>query len=552
RVDAAAINSWLFNRDTVDKVLQHLMEHGHKVESGDRLAKTILFARNHEHARFVEERFDHHYPEHKGHFARVIDHYAKYPQSLIDDFSQKDKAPHVAISVDMLDTGIDVPEVANLVFFKPVYSKIKFWQMIGRGTRLCPDLFGPGQHKPDFRVFDFCFNFDFFQQNPDGIEPSAGAPLGARLFRSRVQLLTKVQRSPELDGKGEAEGALAHSLASALQGEVAAMHRDNFMVRMHLEAVDRFREPEAWTKLGDDDVEVLEREVAGLPSQLETDDIDSRRFDLLALQMQLALVESDHAAFETRRRKVVEIATLLEEKTAIPAVKAQLGYLAALQETAFWEGTGLAQLEDLRLRLRGLVPFLDRKKRTIVYTDFQDRVVSVRDGDVIVMPRMTSAQYEQKVRGYLDQHRDHLVIHKLRTNQPLTATDLDGLENALVEIGEGDGETLLHGLLARSESPSLAHFVRSLVGMDRAAAHAEFSAFLADRSLTTPQIRFVEMVIEQLTSRGVMAASALYEPPFTDLHAAGPDELFGGRENVIEGIFERLKKVQRGLEVKAG
>ena len=135
KVDASAINNWLFNTDTVDKVLQHLMEHGHKVEGGDRLAKTILFARNQAHAEFIEKRFNHHYPQQAGHFARIISHKATYAQSILDDFSQKDKAPHIAISVDMLDTGIDIPEVANLVFFKPVYSKIKFWQMIGSGTR---------------------------------------------------------------------------------------------------------------------------------------------------------------------------------------------------------------------------------------------------------------------------------------------------------------------------------------------------------------------------------------------------------------------------------
>ena len=166
------------------------------------LAKTIIFARNHAHATFIEERFNLHYPRYAGHFARIIDHYAAYPQSLLDDFAQKDKAPHIAISVDMLDTGIDVPEVANLVFFKPVYSRIKFWQMIGRGTRLCPDLFGPGHDKHDFRVFDFCFNFDFFREHPEGIEVSGDVPLRARLFRSRVQLLAVVQATPDLDCLG--------------------------------------------------------------------------------------------------------------------------------------------------------------------------------------------------------------------------------------------------------------------------------------------------------------------------------------------------------------
>ena len=481
RVNASAINNWLFNQDTVDKALRHLMEHGHKVEGGDRLAKTILFARNHEHAKFVEERFNHHYPQLAGHFARIIDHYAKYPQSLLDDFSQKDTAPYLAISVDMLDTGIDVPEVANLVFFKPVYSKIKFWQMIGRGTRLCPDLFGPDEDKQDFRVFDFCFNFDFFRENPDGIEAGGRVPLGTRLFRSRVQLLSHVHTTPALDP----DMKLVGSLTDELHGEVATMNRENFIVRMHLEAVNRFRERKAWEQLSDADVEVLRLEVAGLPNEIETDDIESRMFDLTALRMQLDLVEGNETVFESHRQLVVEIAMLLEEKSTIPAVKTQLGYLAAVQETDFWEGIALSGLEELRLRLRGIVPFLDKKKRKIVYTDFQDEVMGVREEPALYMLKMTGAQYEKKVNEYLRNHLDHLVIRRLRTNQPLTDADLKGLESTLVEIGEEDGATLFSGLLARSESPSLAHFVRSLVGLDRTAAQAAFSGFLGDRSLTT-------------------------------------------------------------------
>ena len=542
RVNASAINSWLFNKDTVDKVLQHVMEHGHKVEGGDRLAKTILFARNHEHAKFIEERFNHHYPHYKGHFARIIDHYAKYPQSLIDDFSQKDKAPHIAISVDMLDTGIDIPEVANLVFFKPVYSKIKFWQMIGRGTRLCPELFGPDDDKQDFRVFDFCFNFDFFRENPQGIEAGGTLPLGTRLFRSRLQLLTHVQRTPDLDP----DAALSEALTNELHGEVTAMNSENFIVKMHLEAVERYRERKAWEQLSDDDHERLQREIAGLPSEIDTDEIESRMFDLTVLRMQLALAEDNAEVYERLRQRMVEIAMLLEEKTTIPAVKAQLGYLASMQESEFWEGMNLDGLEDLRLRLRGLMPFLDKNKRKIVYTDFKDEVLNIREEEPVSMPKMTGAQYEKKVKSYLDSHRDQLVIHKLRTNQPLTAVDLEGLEAALVEIGEEDGEALLSGLLARSAAPSLAYFVRTLVGLDRSAAQAAFSEFLNDRSLSPPQIRFVEMVIDQLTARGVMDASALYDSPFSSIHGGGPDELFSGKENVIEGIFEKLEELKRG------
>ena len=548
RVNASAINSWLFNSDTVDKVLQHLMQHGHTVDGGDRLAKTIIFARNHEHAKFIEERFNRHYPQYAGHFARVIDHYATYPQSLIDDFSRKDKAPHIAISVDMLDTGIDVPEVANLVFFKPVYSRIKFWQMIGRGTRLCPDLFGPGEHKQDFRVFDFCFNFDFFRERPEGIESGGNVPLGARLFRSRVGLLTIVQVTPDLDP----EAALAGALTTELHREVAAMNRENFIVRMQLEAVERFQQRESWERLTPSDVETLQTKVAGLPTEIETDDIESRLFDLTALKMQLAFAEGDMGTFERLRQRVVEIAMLLEEKSTIPAVATQLAYLASVQENAFWEGIDLNSLEELRLRLRGLMPFLDRKTRKIVYTDFQDEITAVREGVADDLPKMTGTQYEKKVQEYLKNHLDHIVIRRLRTNQPLTATDLQGLEQTLVEIGEDDGRTLLTGLLARSDAPSLAHFVRSMVGMDRAAAQELFSEFLSNRSLTTPQIRFIEMVIDQLTARGVMEPSALYEAPFSSLHAGGPEALFAGKSNVIDGIFEKLEALHPEPVAEAG
>jgi type I restriction enzyme R subunit len=420
--------------------------------------------------------------------------------------------------------------------------------MIGRGTRLCPGLFGPDDDKQDFRVFDFCFNFDFFRENPEGINAGDSAPLGTRLFRARVQLLGHVQTSPELDP----DAALRNSLANGLHGEVAAMNRENFIVRMHLEAVERFEDRAAWQQLSENDREMLQRELAGLPSEIATDDIESRLFDLTALRMQLALVEGDHGAFETHRKRVVEIAMLLEEKGTIPAVAAQLEYIAAVQEIAFWEGIALAGLEELRLRLRGLIPFLDKKKRTIVYTDFKDEVLGVREEQAVHIPKMTGAQYAKKVNDYLRNHLNDMVIHRLRTNQPLTADDLKSLEKTLVEIGEDDGETLLSDLLARSEAPSLAHFVRSLVGMDRSAAQAAFSQFLNDRSLTAQQIRFVELVIDQLTARGVMDASALYEPPFSNLHAGGPDELFAGKENVINAVFQVFKSFEPQFHSLAG
>jgi type I restriction enzyme R subunit len=325
------------------------------------------------------------------------------------------------------------------------------------------------------------------------------------------------------------------------------MNPENFIVRMHLETVERFQQRDVWDKLSEADGEILQREVAGLPSQTETDEVESRMFDLTALRMQLALAEGDLEQYEHHRLRVVEIAMLLEEKSTVPAVRAQLGYLAAMQESGFWEGMDINGLEEMRLRLRDLMPLLDKKKRNIVYTDFKDEVMNVRDEEAIYMPKMTGTQYAKKVKDYLQSHVNDFVIHRLRTNQPLTELDLQGLESTLMQIGEEDGEQLLSGLLAKSESPSLAYFVRSLVGLDRTAVQSAFSAFLSDRSLTPPQIRFVGLVIDQLTTRGVMDASALYEPPFSHIHTGGPEELFAGNKKVIDGIFEQLKAVNASV-----
>ena len=375
RVNASAINSWLFNKDTVDKVLQHLMEHGHKVEGGDRLAKTIIFARNHEHAKFIEERFNHHYPHYRGHFARIIDHYAKYPQSLLDDFSQKDKAPHIAISVDMLDTGIDIPEVANLVFFKPVYSKIKFWQMIGRGTRLCPGSVRSGRRQAGL--------------------PRLRLLLQLRLLQGESRRYRGQWRRPAR----HAALPLPCAAAGPCSGDAGA--RPGYRARG---VTDR---PTPWGSGGDEPGELHRADAPGgsgaLPGCVKRGSNSAmptvRRCSVRSrgCRARSRRTTSSHgcsisrlcvcsspwrratpAVFEKHRQRVVEIAMLLEEKTTIPAVKAQLAYLAAVQESGFWEGIDLNGLEELRLRLRGLVPFLDKKKRKIVYTDFQDEVMGVR------------------------------------------------------------------------------------------------------------------------------------------------------------------------------
>ena len=246
KVEAPALNAWLFNEDTVDKVLAHLMTEGQKVAGGDRIGKTIIFAKNQAHAEFIVERFDANYPKFKGAFARTIHHGVTYAQSLIDDFSNPAKAPHIAVSVDMLDTGIDIPEIVNLVFFKQVHSKTKFWQMVGRGTRLRPNLFGPGKDKKSFFILDYCGNLEFFSLDPATAEGRLGATLSTKLFTTRLDLIAELDRDPSSGTTPEEAGQLRSETASLLHGVVASMNLDNFVVRPKRQYVEKYALPEAW------------------------------------------------------------------------------------------------------------------------------------------------------------------------------------------------------------------------------------------------------------------------------------------------------------------
>ena len=529
-VSADEVNKWLFNIDTVDKVLEVLMTKGQRVAGGDRLGKTIVFAKNNDHAAFIEQRFNANYPEFKGHFARVVTYKTEYAQSLIDDFSNKEKMPHIAISVDMLDTGIDVPEVVNLVFFKPVRSRPKFWQMLGRGTRLCADLFAPGEHKANFFVFDFCQNLEYFSQNPAGGEGATAESLTTRLFKARLNLIGEldkklklageVQEAPPAYGGHPTLAELREGTAALLHERVARMNVDNFVVRPQRQFVERYAKPEAWQSLDADDHEALAQRIAGLPSQLSDEDEEAKRFDMLVLRAQLSMLQA-RPDFATLRQKIQTIASKLEDEMAIPAIKAEALLIQAVASDEWWEDVTVPMLETARRRLRALVKLLPKGEKKVVYTDFEDEV---GDGTVIDLPQVTAglnmAKIKDKARAFLREHASHLALQRLRRNQALTPTDLDELEKMLRQAGATDP------LLVQAKSQGLGLFIRALVGLERDAAMQAFSELLQGGKATPEQIEFLELVIDELTQNGVMAPERLFESPFTDVSAQGPLGVF--------------------------
>ncbi len=566
------VNKFLFNEDTAEKMFAQLMSKddrgGIHVEGGDVIGKTIIFAANNDHAVFLEKMFNKNYPKWAGKLARVITFKETYAQSLIDEFSGdenkidefdlKNPTCRIAISVDMLDTGIDVPEVVNLVFFKVVRSKVKFTQMIGRGTRLCKDLFGPNDDKKTFKVFDYCQNFEYFDSNPEGIAVGVAKPVTQQVFEKRVLLSTLLnsrmnneefrEQHPE---DCERYSELNRYQLDMLHHIVSGMNLDNFIVRPKRRAIEPFLDREHWDNIDDAKFTELESQISVLPTEAEAFNSDeqlhhlSHRFDSLVLTMQLDLLEKGMIS-EMIRGRVVEFAEQLEAKSTIPAVQAQLQLIQDIQTQEFWQDIHLVTLEELRRKLRNLMFALDKDKKEMVYTNFEDEVQGVHNvTNVYKNPSVDLAQYRKKVELYIQDHQDQLTIQKLKRNKAITQADLDVLEGLLLEAsGMSDVETYREKIL--QEKP-LGTFIRQLVGLDMNAAKEAFSSFLDEEAYNAEQIQFVDQVIDYLVSNGILDMSQLFEPPFTDNHGESAYGFFG--EGTVVELFGVIRKVNANAVV---
>ena len=497
----------------------------------ERIGKTIIFAKNQAHADFIAECFNDNYPKRKGAFARVITFKTEYAQSLIDSFSNPAKLPQIAVSVDMLDTGIDIPEVVNLVFFKLVRSKAKFWQMLGRGTRLRPELFGPGKPKQFFYVFDYCQNLEYFNQNLPPVEVAVAESLSTRLFKARLELVGKLDAKAEnvadegdgYGGEPQTDRQLRHALVSRLREEVSSMNLDNFIVRPKRRWVEKYQASEPWHRLDRDAIGEMAGELSDLPSELPAEKEEAKRFDLLLLRLQLGRLVPE-PGYERLREKAQDLASILLEYGSIPTVREQMGLIEQVAGEEWWQDVTLPMLELARLRLRSLIGLIEKGKRRTVYTDFTDEISMGSEVELPGFALDNFARFRDKARAFLRSHLDHVAIQKLRRNRPLTATDLLELERMLLENGIGTIEELAQ---AKEEAHGLGLFVRSLVGLEREAVREALEGFVQGRTFTANQLEFISMLIEHLSEHGVIDAGRLYESPFIDLAPAGPEALFG-------------------------
>jgi type I restriction enzyme R subunit len=510
-INNTALNTWLFNTGTVDQVLGFLMQNGIKVAGGDRLGKTIIFARNHKHAMFIKERFDKQYPQLGGHFCKVIDNYEEYAHDILKQFSNKDGAPHIAVSVDMLDTGIDVPECVNLVFYKPIRSSAKFWQMIGRGTRLCKDLFGPAEDKENFIIFDFCENFEFFGKKPQGHDDKKGRSLTERLFQQRLKLVHLLQK------KGDA-GSLryAEELKVFMHDQVDRLKEESFLVRQHWRVVEKYRDQFRWNALSELEVKEIMDHLAALVYEKD-DDEQAKRFDQLCYNLEIDYLQKGSIG-QQWMDETITLAAALSKRGAIPMVAAKMSLIKEVQAAVYWQDPSIERFEHLRKELRHLIRFIEKDRGTIYFSTFSDQLTEDPGDPKPVIITTNLEGYKKRVTEYIQKNRNHITIHKLRTNQPITASEIQMLEKMLFE--QGDLGTHEQFIKAYGEQP-LGTFIRSIVGMDLTAANTAFSSFINNPSINASQIRFLNLIIQYLATNGVISSEKLFEPPFTEVNGNG-------------------------------
>ena len=497
------IFKYLFNIDTVDKVLMELMEKGLKVKSGEEIGKTIIFAMNHSHAELIVERFRTLYPEKEPDYCQLIDNYVNKAGELIRKFEQIDKYPQIAVSVDMLDTGVDVPSVLNLVFFKCVRSKIKFMQMIGRGTRLCPKVFGDADKK-EFYIFDWCGNFEYFSVNSDGANPVAVKSLTERLFALRLDIAAALQSAEHQER--EVDRCLHDELKVILHTQVNQLSRARIDVRAHLQTIEPYREQEAWACLSDLDVAELKGIAHLLPRPKENE--AAKKFDVLMLCQQLELVDSTVKA-DNSRASVIKIAQLLEKKATIPAVRERMETIKEVQTAGFWEHSTLNSLERVRKELRELVHVLaeSRDERRFVI-NIEDAISS----DAVAAPVTLKATYHDRVIDYLAKHTDNEVLRKIQNFEQLTTADVNELQRIFWEE-LGTRTEFDEATNGKKYNHNVAAFIRVIQGVDRQKALALYTRFIKDGNLTGEQEQYLKEILNYLSENGDLQMSDFMEYP---------------------------------------
>lgn len=548
-IDSSALNNWLFNKDTTLKTLEKIVEFGIKKRGGDELGKTILFAKSKKHAQFLKDMFLELDKElYSNDYVKVITNGEPKAEEFIERFcdEEKERMPQIVISVDMMDTGIDAPSCVNLVFYKPVKSYAKFWQMIGRGSRLRPDLFGPGEDKTHFLIFDLCGNFEFFSENPNGIDGSVQKSLTEQVFNLKLKLAEYLKEKSFSDKTELVQ--FRHELLDNLYHEVAALDKDRFDVRMKLSTVLEYGEGKrnTWDYLESRDIQNLTTVIAPLIRSSANESDLARFYDKMIYRLIIERLETpntdkfiDDCAAPIN--KLVIISKKLLRKTAIPEVKKLEAIVQKPLVESFWKTEGISHLEELRSNVRNLMKYLDFDDHRFVTTNFEDQVFVTGDG--MNEPTnwgdsgLTFINNTYRLEEIIRENANHLTINRIKNKQPISEAELNELEQ-LIQSKNFDRKKFEDEI---GEPLNLVQFIRNVIGLDNNKVDEAFAEFMNANLLNSVQIEFLNTIKLFLTENGKIDPTKLYDAPFKNYHALGIDGVFNEQQsNQIFNIIDDL------------
>ena len=515
RISSSALNNWVFNKDTIRQVLHILMTQGLKVDYGNKIGKTIIFAKNHRHAEEILKVFNKEY-SHLKDYAAVIDNQIKYAHKAIDDFSDPKKLPQIAISVDMLDTGIDVPEILNLVFFKKVMSKAKFWQMIGRGTRLCDEanVLSPSKsyferltndkerkdykEKQGFLIFDVCNVFPFFKENPDGREDKSDAvlSLNQKIYMEKVALLKSMQNNREK--LSENERTYLNDLKSSLIAEVRSLNVNYIGVQKNLKYVEKYSKTESWNKLNQQINLEIRKHIA--PNITGVIDLEaSRLFDLLCYKFSATKFQKSNTFSSTAKAIYVIAAYLLDNKLHISEVKAHKETLDYIVTNEFLTNTNIVKMDEIRLDIRELMRFIEKVVMDPIISDFDDRIDKTNDADDEPVDFTVDdfKSLKEKVESYIKKHDNDALVYQVMNFEKPTPNAIRGFKAEVMKFAKDENE---YEELFEEEA-KIPVFVRKITGISQNAEEL-FIQYESGKGFNERQLKYIMELLNYISQNG--------------------------------------------------
>lgn len=531
-ISGSELFTYLYNKDTCKRVIGELMQWGLRVDNGETMGKTIIFAYNHLHAQMIVDCFHELFPAYPANTCQLVDYSVSYGEDLVIKFGE-DPEFRIAVSVDMLDTGVDIPEVLNLVFFKKVRSKIKFMQMIGRGTRLCENIYGPGRNKSGFQIFDYCGNFEYFGEHPDGKEGREMLTVSMRLFQVKLDMLYELQRIEYQEDTWF--NAYYNQIKNELHNEVVRIksHASRIQVREAMQYVDKYYDRETWKSFSPVMVREAKKHLSPLLDSGVSGDYLAVTFDVRMYYIEQSLLATGAINGATEHVKNVRLIAkyLITEKASVPQVLAKATDLKTIMGDAFWQNPTVMELERLRISLRELMQFLKGAGKEKFEIDITD---DISESDYVVDDTVIDIRtYREKVIDYLLEHSDSEVIRKIHNLEPINSEDLQELERILWHDLGTQAE-----YAETTDIGNLAAFVRSLIGLSQEAVNEKFGQYLTGTVLNAQQQEFVQTIINYVRENGDVELSDMVNTePFNNFDL---NEVFGVNLPALVAVVKLL------------